>query len=87
MPYIKGNMTGGETEDDVDIEIEIPPHILKNTLDNNYKRKVDSSANCCNCEVQVSSYSIKDPENVDGDRQARLKEDCNWGLTQVKSDR
>ena len=30
--HIKANMKEGETEEDVDVDIEIPPHILKNIL-------------------------------------------------------
>lgn len=33
----------GETEEDIDIRIEIPPYIIKNILNNNRKRKVDDS--------------------------------------------
>lgn len=87
VSHIKGNMTEGETEEDVDVDIEIPPRIVKNILDNSRKRKADSSTDCRNCKVQVPFHSIEDPEDVDGDRQAKLEEYCNWGLTQVESDR
>jgi hypothetical protein len=30
---------------------------------------------------------VKDLGDVEGDRQAMLKEYCNWGLAQVESDR
>jgi hypothetical protein len=86
--HIKGNMKEGETEEDVDINIEIPPNILKNILDNSRKRKADSSTDCCHCKVHVSdTIPGKDPADVEGDRQAKLEEYCNWGLTQVESDR
>jgi hypothetical protein len=64
-----------ETEEDVDINIEIPPYILKNVLDNSHnscKRKADGSLNYRYCEVQ-KIYS-EDPRDVEGDRQAKLEE-------------
>jgi hypothetical protein len=84
-------MNEGETEEDVDINIEIPPSILKNILDNSCKRKADGAVDCRHCKVHVSSHSDTaetiDPGDVEGDRQAKLEEYCNWGLTQVESDR
>jgi hypothetical protein len=81
-------MKEGETEEDIDINIEIPPNILKNILDNSHKRKADSSTDYCHCKVHVSeTIPGKDPRDVEGDRQAKLEEYCNWGLTQVESDR
>ena len=82
-------MKEGETEEDVDVDIEIPPHILKHVLDNNRKRKAeDVSADCCHCKVHASeTLPGEDLGDVEGDRQAKLEEYCNWGLTQVKSDR
>ncbi|KAH6702781.1 hypothetical protein BKA61DRAFT_560880 [Leptodontidium sp. MPI-SDFR-AT-0119] len=41
--HIKETMKEGETEEDVDVGIEIPPHIIKNILENNRKRKADGS--------------------------------------------
>jgi hypothetical protein len=78
VSHIKRNMQEGDTEEDVDLNIELPPNILNNVLDNSRKRKADSSTDCRRC---------KDPGDVEGDRQTRLEEYCNWGLTQVKSDR
>ena len=78
VDHIKRNMKDGETEETVDVNIEIPPHIRQRVLDNSRKRKADSSADCRHC---------KDPGDVKGDRQTRLEEYCNWGLTQVKSER
>jgi hypothetical protein len=86
--HIKGNMKEGETEEDVDINIEIPPNILKNILDNSCKRKADGSTDCRHCKVHVSeTIPSEDLGDVEGDRQAKLEEYCNWGLTQVESDR
>ena len=86
--HLKGNMTEGETEEDVDINIEIPPHILQKILDNSRKRKADSSPDCRHCKVYVpETIPGEDPGDVEGDRQAKLEEYCNWGLTQVESDR
>ena len=76
--HIKRNMKDGETEETVDVDIEIPPHILQSVLDNSRKRKADSSTDCRRC---------KDPGDVKGNRQTRLEEYCDWSLTQVKSDR
>jgi hypothetical protein len=93
----KANMKEGETEEDVDVNIEIPPHILKNVLDNSRKRKADGSIDCRHCKVHVPAHGGRcdtaeitpgeDPGDVEGDRQAKLEEYCNWGMTQVDSDR
>jgi len=74
---IRSNIKAGETEETVDVEIHIPTHIRQSVLDNSRKRKADSSTDCHRC---------KDPGDVKGDRQTRLEEYCNWGLTQVKSE-
>ncbi|PVH75292.1 hypothetical protein DL98DRAFT_551725 [Cadophora sp. DSE1049] len=70
--YIKANMEEGETEEDVNINIEIPPYILRNILDNNRKRKADDL-----------TTPGKDSRDVKGDRRAKLEEYCNWGLAQI----
>ena len=90
-------MKEGEKEEDVDVNIEIPPNILKNVLDNSRKRKADGSIDCRHCKVHVSAHSRccdtaeitpgEDPRDVEGDRQVKLEEYCNWGLSQVRSDR
>jgi len=86
--HIKANMEEGETEETVKVDIEIPPHILRNILDNSRKRKADSSSDCRHCKVHVSeTIPGEDSRDVEGDRQAKLEEYCNWGLTQVDSDR
>ncbi|PVH69781.1 hypothetical protein DL98DRAFT_623279 [Cadophora sp. DSE1049] len=41
--HIKEMIKEEETEEDVDINIEVPPHIINNILENNRKRKADSS--------------------------------------------
>ena len=81
-------MKEGETEKDVDINIKIPPNILKNILDNSRKRKADSPINYRHCKVYVSEIIPgEDLGDVNRDRQAKLEEYCNWSLTQVESDR
>jgi hypothetical protein len=69
-------MKEGKTEEDVNVNIEIPPHILQNILDNSRKRKADSSTNCRHYKVHVSE-TIPSPKDVEGDRQAKLEEYCN----------
>jgi hypothetical protein len=71
-------MKEGEKEEDVDVNIKIPPNILKNVLDNSRKRKADGLINCRHCKVYVSAHSRRcdtaeitpseDPEDVEGDR-------------------
>ena len=86
--YIKANMKEGETEEDVNVDIEILPHIPRNITDNSRKRKADNSLDCRRCKGHVSeTIPGEDSRDVDGDRQAKLEEYCNWGLTQVNSDR
>jgi hypothetical protein len=85
VSHIKGNMKEGEKEEDIDVNIEIPPNILKAVLDNSRKRKADCSIDCRHCKVHVSPG--EDPGDVEGDRQAKLEEYCNWSLSQVESDR
>jgi hypothetical protein len=90
-------MEEGEREENVDIDIETPPNILKDVLDNSRKRKADGSIDCRQCKAHVSAHGRycdtagrtpgEDPGDVEGDRQAKLEEYCNWGLAQVESDR
>ena len=90
-------MKEGEKEEDVDVNIEIPPNILKNILDNSRKQKADGSIDCRHCKVHTSAHSRccdtaertlgEDPRDVEGDRQDKLEAYCNWGLKQVESDR
>lgn len=87
----------GEKVEDVDINIEIPTHILKNVLENSRKRKAESSTDCRHCKIHVSgdnrgcdvakSTPSENPGDVEGDKQAKLEEYCNWSLAQVASDR
>ena len=42
-----------ETKEDVNIDIEIPPHILRNILDNSRKRIADNPSDCRYCKVHV----------------------------------
>ncbi len=80
-------MKEGEKEEDVDINIEILPNILKNILDNSYKQKADSLIDCRHCKVYALVYSRccniaertlkEDPRDVEGDRQKKLEAYCN----------
>ena len=80
-------MKEGEKDEDVDVNINIPPHILKNVLDNSCKWKADDSINCRYCKVHVLAHSRccdtaetihgEDPRDVEGDRQAKLEEYYN----------
>ncbi|KFY26196.1 hypothetical protein V491_01425 [Pseudogymnoascus sp. VKM F-3775] len=86
--HIKDNMKEGETEEDVDINIEIPSRILKNILDNSRKRKADGITNYRHYKTRVSANTEGcDTRDIDGDRHAKLEEYCTWNLTQVDSDR
>jgi hypothetical protein len=75
-------MKEGETEEDVDVDIEIPPHILKHILDNSRKRKAeDNSTDCRYYKVHaLATIPGEDPGDVEGERQAILEEYCNWGM-------
>jgi hypothetical protein len=87
-------MKEGEKEEDVDINIEMPPSIVKDILDNSRKRKADGSIDCRPCKVHnqpqekcsnaTPSESLGD---VEGDTQAKLEQYCIWTLTKVGSDR
>ncbi|KAL5347584.1 hypothetical protein ACLOAV_006992 [Pseudogymnoascus australis] len=56
--HVKDNMKEGKTEEDVDIDIEIPSSILKNVSDNSGKRIADGLTNCRRCKTRVSAYSV-----------------------------
>jgi hypothetical protein len=76
--HVKANMKEGETEETVKVDIEIPPHILRNVLDNSHKRKAGDSPDCRRCKVQVSeTIPGEDSRDVEGDRQAKLEEYYN----------
>jgi len=95
--HIKGTMKEGEIEEDVEVNIEIPPHIINNILENNRKRKADGSIDYRQCKAHTSSHNrccdtaeippVEKLGDVEGDRQAMLEEYCNWGLAQVESER
>jgi hypothetical protein len=92
VSHIQRNLKEGEKEEDIDVNsIELPSYIFKSVLDNSRKRKADGPAGCRHCKVHVSANgeccSVAENDDVDGDRQAKLEEYCNWGLTQVGSDR
>ena len=88
--HIKETTKEGEIEEDVDVRIEIPPHIIKNILENNRKRKADDSIDHRQCKAHASSYNtccdtaeippVEKLGDVEGDRKAMLEEYCNWGL-------
>jgi hypothetical protein len=81
-------MKEGETEDDVNVDIKVPPYILRNILDNSRKWKADNTSNCRYCKVYaLETIPGEDPGDVEGDRQAKLEAYYSWGLTQVNSDR
>tara|TARA_R110002060_G_scaffold1985_3_gene3600 strand:+ start:575 stop:802 length:228 start_codon:yes stop_codon:yes gene_type:complete len=54
---MKEMMKEGVTEEDVDVRIEILPHIIKNILQNNRKRKADGSINHRQCKTHASSHN------------------------------
>ncbi|KAK4148502.1 hypothetical protein C8A00DRAFT_47649 [Chaetomidium leptoderma] len=95
--HIKGSMKEGEKEEGIDIDIEMPPKILQDVLDDSRKRKAESSIDCRQCKVQVLAHSRHrdaaettldgDLGNVKGDRKDKLEEYCTWTLQQVESDR
>jgi hypothetical protein len=95
--HIKEKLEEGETEENVDVSIEIPPHIVQNILENNRKRKADGSIDHRQCKAHASSHNrccdtaeippVEKLGDVEGDRQAMLEEYCNWGLAQVESER
>ena len=88
--YIKGSMKEGEKEEEIDVDIEMPPKILQDVLDDSRKRKADSSIDCRQCKVQVSAHGghrdtaettlDRDLGDVRDDRKDKLEEYCNWTL-------
>jgi len=54
-------MKNKETKEDIDINIKILLNILKNILDNSYKRKVDTFTNYCYYKVHVLE-TVRTPE-------------------------
>ena len=88
-------MKEGEKEEEVDVNIEIPPKILKDVLDDSRKRKAEDSIDCRNCKAHVSANgryrdvaeATLDLRDVQGGRKDKLEEYCNWTLQQVRSDR
>jgi len=84
-------MKEGEKEDEIDVNIEILPKILKDVLDHSRKRKAEDSINCRNCKAhsrhRAETTFGEDLGDVEGDRNDKFEEYCNWTLQQVKSDR
>ncbi len=76
-------MKEGEKEEDLNVNVEILPNILKNILDNSRKRIADDSIDCRHCKVYASAYSRccdtvertleEDPRDMKGDRQDKLE--------------
>jgi hypothetical protein len=56
VSHIKANMKEGETEEDVNVDIEIPPHILRNILDNSRK--------CYGCRLRQRYHREKEPRGT-----------------------
>jgi hypothetical protein len=64
-----------ENEEDVNINIEMLPSIIKDILDNSCKRKANGSIDYRPCKVHASAYikcydtaTSKDPRDVEKDR-------------------
>uniref|UniRef100_A0A8H7N150 Uncharacterized protein n=1 Tax=Bionectria ochroleuca TaxID=29856 RepID=A0A8H7N150_BIOOC len=72
-------MKDGENEDEVEVNIEIPPRIH-----NSHERKADSSIDYC---PPKSSCGYSPEEDILGDRKDKLDKYCNWTLSQVTSKR
>ena len=63
-------------------------HTSSEVFDDSRKRKADNPSDCRHRKVHVSeTIPGEESRDVEGDRQAKLEEYCNWGLTQVESDR
>ncbi|KAI1839391.1 hypothetical protein JX266_014398, partial [Neoarthrinium moseri] len=81
---IKHKMKEGETEDEVDVRIEIPPRVLQDVLARSQKRKPDSEpSNCRPSKTHVTDNCVQRPVaedslNITGDIAQRLEEYCNW---------
>jgi hypothetical protein len=70
-------MKEGETEENVNVDIEIPPHILRNILDNSRKRKADNPSDCRYKVHVLETIPGEASGDVEGDRLAKLEEYCN----------
>jgi hypothetical protein len=78
VSHIKGNMKEGEKEEDVDINIEMPPSIIKDVLDNSRKRKAGCESGCNRSVPRVKHYS----EASEGRRRSHSEE---WGEARHRS--
>ncbi|CZR52082.1 uncharacterized protein PAC_01959 [Phialocephala subalpina] len=64
--------------------LALPSIIKQNHTNDSMKGQQESYNRCCDtAEIPPR----EDPGDVEGDRQAKLEEYCNWGLAQVESDR
>ena len=57
--HIKAGMQEGESEEEVNLNIEIPPHILQDVLDVSSKRKAEPSVDCHSCKTYVSAKAAE----------------------------
>ncbi|KZL81181.1 hypothetical protein CI238_13516 [Colletotrichum incanum] len=90
-------MKEGESEEEVDVNIEIPSRILGDILNDSRKRKAEDSVDCRGCKTHASSHGrlrdtgetsfAEDAVEVEGDRMDRLEEYCNWNMQQVKNEK
>lgn len=89
-------MKEGEKEDNIQINIELPPNILRDVLDDSRKRKAENAINYRSYKTRALAKG-KDRDvaeaahgvvlgDVEGDRMERLKEYCAWNLQQVESE-
>lgn len=91
--HVKDSMKKGETEDEVNVDIEIPAHLLKGVWDGSLEGKANSSHEGSPPKRQCvrRSEAVVNPHDdlvgVSGDREDNLEEYCNWTLGQAKSGR
>lgn len=91
--YIKSKMKAGDKVEDVDIDIDIPSHILKDVLDVSRKRKAEDPCDSRPCKTQCGhgcGGKITSDGNsvvIPGDIAQRLEQYCNWTVARTNSDR
>jgi hypothetical protein len=78
-------MKEGDKEEDVDINIEMPPSIVKDILHNSRKRKADGSVDCRPCKVHnppqgkcSNATPSEGPGDVEGDTPTKLEQYCPY---------
>lgn len=83
-------MKEGEKEEDVQIDVDLPPNILRDVLDDSRKRKAEDAINYRSYKTRGLAKG-KDRDvaeaahgvvlgDVEGDRMERLKEYYAWNL-------